>query len=155
MVPKKYMKLIKFRVDNIYELDFLKKEGNYNIALVKGVLHHLYYPQKAIKNLSRYFEYILVLEPNGYNPILKVIEKTSAYHRQHEEKSYSTKTLNNWFSEEGYQVVEQYVFGTVPYFCPKWIAILLKRSEAFVEKIPVIRVVLCGSSLTLYKRANK
>ena len=39
---------------------------------------------------------MFVIEPNGYNPVLKVLEKVSRYHIEHEERSFFPATLHAW-----------------------------------------------------------
>lgn len=149
-INKENKNKIQFRVANIYNLENIAK--GYQLVVLRGVLHHLYQPKKAIKMISQYFDNVVVLEPNGYNPILKVIEKTSPYHRQHEEKSYPPPLLNKWFEDNGYRRVKQNFFGIVPYFCPDKIADLLKFLEVFFENTPLLKNIVCGSNLILYKK---
>ena len=139
---------ISFEVGNIYELENKGEE----LAVVRGVLHHLDRPKEAVAELCRCFDSILVLEPNGYNPVLKVIEKVSPYHRRHGEKSYWPPTLNTWFADAGFEVVTQSFFLLVPYFCPTGAAKLLASLEGLSESIPVVRHVSSGTNLVLYRR---
>jgi len=102
--------------------------------------------------LGRQFPAVLALEPNGYNPVMKVIEKVSIYHREHDEKSYWPPTLNNWFERNGYSVVSQRFFGIVPYFCSTPLARSLKFAEPMFEMAPIVRHLACGTNLILYKK---
>lgn len=151
-VKNKYDGRIRFQTGNIYSIDKIIKNEKFDLAVVRGVLHHLYRPQIAIKKLNNIFLSVIVLEPNGYNPILKIIEKTSSYHREHEEKSYWPPLLNKWFEKEGYKVVEQKFFGVVPYFFPENMARFLKSTEVFLEKISLLKRFYCGTNLILYRR---
>jgi len=141
---------VSFDVGDIYTLE---SEGEAEVlAVARGVLHHLDRPRAAIAQLARQFKFVLALEPNGYNPAMKVIEKTSTYHRQHDEKSYWPPSLNQWFKREGFSVVSQTFFCLVPYFCPTPAARFLSSVESAVESLPGVKQVCCGTNLVLYKR---
>ena len=148
-IPTNLTESIGFEVDDIYQVQARQGEG---LAVARGVLHHLDDPQAAIAQLCKHFPAVVALEPNGYNPMLKIIEKASTYHRLHDEKSYWPPTLNGWFERNGFCVVRQTYFGVVPYFCPTPIAKTLKSIEPLVEALPFIREIACGTSLVLYRK---
>lgn len=135
---------IHFEVMNIYRLE---TEKRYDIAVLRGILHHLDPVQSAIHNISKIADEIIVLEPNGFNPILKLIEKVSPYHIRHEEKSYSPAMLGHWFESCGCSVERSRFIGLVPMFCPDFAAKMLKMIEPVIEKLPVFRQLCCGQYL--------
>ena len=139
---KKNLKNIDFKIGNIYYLGRLKK--TFDIAVVRGVLHHLYDAKKAAAVLSKIAKVIIVIEPNGYNPLLKIIEKISPYHKLHEEKSYSPSLLDKWFADNGCRVIKRQYCGLVPFFCPDILAKILKKVEPFIESIPLLNRLLCA-----------
>jgi SAM-dependent methyltransferase len=141
---------VSFEVGSIYDLE---SKGE-TLAVARGVLHHLDRPQDAIIQLTRQFTSVLALEPNGYSPIMKIIEKASRYHREHDEKSYWPPTLTHWFEREGFKVVAQRFFGLVPYFCPTLPAKILSRVGSVIESVPVARELCCGTNLVLYRRMS-
>ena len=147
-IPANLSCSVTFEVGDIYAL---RSEGE-ALAIARGVLHHLDRPRKAIAQLAKHFTFVLTLEPNGYNPVTKLIEKTSAYHREHDEKSYWPPSLNRWFEQEGFRLVSQKFFCIVPYFCPTAAARLLKLVEPIVEWLPGVRQVCCGTNFALYRR---
>lgn len=149
-VSKKYKGKVTFRVGNIYEVSKLFKKGQFDLAIIRGVLHHLYEPKKAIESISKVFPNVIVNEANGYNPILKVIEKVSPYHIEHEEKSYWPPSLNNWFTNRGYKIIEEKYSGIVPYFCPDSFAKLLKSTEPFFENLPIVNRLYCACNYIVY-----
>lgn len=151
-VKPKYKKLINFRVGNIYQVDKLFRTKQFDLAILRGVLHHLYDPVKAINKLSKVFPSIIIIEANGYNPILKIIEKVSPYHREHEEKSYWPPNLNNWFKKQGYKKITEKYAGIVPYFCPDYLAKPLKFIEPFFENIPLLNRIYCACNYILYQK---
>jgi hypothetical protein len=83
--------------------------------------------------------------------VMKLIEKFSPYHQQHDEKSYPPSSLNRWFRAQGLSVVEQDYFLLVPYFCPTPLAKLLSLAEPTFEALPIVRQICCGSNLVLYQ----
>ena len=143
---------IKFLYGDAYRAHKMFKRNSFDIIVIRGVLHHLYKPKQAIKSLSCLSNKIIVLESNGFNPILKIIENVSTYHIKREEKSYWPPTLNKWFIDNGFKVKKQLFFSIVPYFCPENITRLLKLIEPFMEKIPFIRMFYCGTNLIYYEK---
>lgn len=133
---------IEFRTLSVYELSNLNQR--FDIAIVRGLLHHLYEVERAITEICKIADEIVVVEPNGYNPVLKIIEKTSSYHIQHEEKSYSPRSLDKWFKSNGGKIISSKYIGLVPFFCPDGAARLLKLLEPMTERTPVIRSIACG-----------
>lgn len=133
---------LEFAVGDIYNLKDIN--GRFDIAIVRGVLHHLDDVVSAINSISKIADQIIIVEPNGYNPVLKIIEKTSKYHIEHDEKSYFPHLLDKWFEREGGKVARSKYCGLVPMFCPDVMAKLLKKIEPIIESIPVIRQLLCA-----------
>jgi hypothetical protein len=87
---------------------------------------------------------IVVIEPNGFNPGLKVIERCSKYHIEHGEKSYAPRTLDRWISELRGRVIARQFVGLVPFFAPDWMARAMKRAEPGLEQLPVLRALGCA-----------
>ena len=142
---------VKFEVQDVCQI--VDKTEKFDIAVVRGLLHHLYDPKNALDSICRIAREVIVVEPNGYNPILKIIEKKSAYHIQHEEKSYPPIKLDRWFQERGGEVVAGFYVGLVPFFCPDPMAKLLKWIEPFVEHTPLIRMFFCGQYIQYIRLA--
>jgi 2-polyprenyl-3-methyl-5-hydroxy-6-metoxy-1,4-benzoquinol methylase len=116
----------------------------WDLAVVRGFLHHLYDVESAIARICKVAREIVVIEPNGYNPVLKVIERVSPYHVEHEEKSYQPRQLDRWFESQGCRVEGSCYIGLVPMFCPDLPARLLKLLEPAVERTPLLRNIACG-----------
>lgn len=154
-VIKKGIKNIQFLQCNIYNIDKRVKKGDFDVVIIRGVLHHLYEPKVAINSIAKIVDKIIVLECNGYNPILKLIEKISPYHREHEEKSYFPPSLNKWFKDNGFQVNKQEYCVIVPYFCNKYLAKLLYKIQPFFESIKIVSKLYCGSILFYYEKTRK
>lgn len=123
---------------------FEPREPRFDVAVVRGILHHLYDAEAAIDRICRSARRVVVVEPNGYNPVLKVLERVSPYHREHEEKSYAPRRLDRWFEARGGRVERSLYVGLVPMFCPDWMARGCKRLEPWVERTPGLRALCCG-----------
>ena len=132
---------IQFEVMDIYDLPPNKQ---YDIAVVRGLLHHLYDVKKAIAAICKTAKVVIVIEPNGYNPVLKIIEKVSPYHVAHEEKSYLPSNLDKWFRENNGKIVKSKYIGLVPIFSPDALAKICKFFEPFVEGTPLLRNIACA-----------
>lgn len=146
-------KSVVFKICDIYDIDKKFGKEKYDLAIARGVLHHIHNPEIAIKNISKVVSKIIVLEPNGYCSMLKVIEKISKYHIEHEEKSYFPPLLNKWFIKQGFEVTEQKFVGLVPYFFPEKIARILKKIEPFIENIPVISKFCVGTNVVFFEKS--
>ncbi|MEE3330545.1 MAG: class I SAM-dependent methyltransferase [Myxococcota bacterium] len=136
------MENVTFDVVDIYALE--APAERYDLAVVRGILHHLYDVERAIERIAAVAGEIVVLEPNGYNPVLKAIEKLSPYHVEHEEKSYAPRNLDRWFENCGGRIDASKYVGLVPMFCPDTLARLCKAAEPIVEGTPGLRAVTCG-----------
>lgn len=120
-----------FQTESCYKISYPDKK--FDIAIARGLIHHLERPPKAIKETLRVADLILIIEPNGYNPLLKIIEKFSLYHRRHQEKSYFPYKIRQWVTFFGAKTESEDYLGLVPFFCPDFLAALLKKIEPLVE----------------------
>lgn len=132
-----------FAVSSAYALPC--PDDSFDIAYLRGVLHHMSQPTDALGEALRVAPLIVVTEPNGYNPGLKLIERCSTYHVEHGEKSYAPRTLDRWVGDVGGRVVERRWVGLVPMFSPDWVARAMKRLEPHLERLPLLRAVGCGT----------
>lgn len=143
---------LEFEVVSGYELD--KFKNSFDVAILRAVIHHLDDPKLGIQQACQVANRVIVLEPNGYAPVLKILEKISPYHRDHEEQSYTSRQLINWFSEAGAELEEQRYIGLVPMFCPNFIAKSLKIIEPIFENLPLINTIACAQSVMCFKTTN-
>ncbi len=149
---RKKFKRIRFEKGDAYTMSKKFRKNQFQLGVFRGVLHHMEYPQQAIQEVSKIINSVIILEPNGFNPILKLIEKFSPYHIAHGEKSYWPPDLDRWFGGAGYTVLAKKYFSIVPYFCPAWIAQILKSIEPYFENLPFVNRLYCGGILTLYQK---
>jgi SAM-dependent methyltransferase len=105
----------------------------FDVAVARGVLHHTDDPARLVRAIGRVAETVVVIEPNGWNPVLKVIERASAYHRAHGERSWRSTVIDGWLREAGFRPASRLYAGLVPFFCPEPAARLLKALEPLVE----------------------
>jgi SAM-dependent methyltransferase len=115
-----------------------------DVTVIRGVLHHMSNPVKGIQNISKITKKIIIVEPNGNNPILKLIEKTSKYHIEHEEQSYSSQTLRTWCRDNGFENIKITYIGLVPFFFPTVLARIIHFFQPIVEKVPLINKYFCA-----------
>jgi len=141
---------IRFELGDAHHLQFA--DSSFDIVLVQHMLHHDDDPKDVIREALRIAPELLIHEPNGNNPGLKVIERLSRYHRAHNEKSYSPRQLQRWVEECGGRVVRQHLAGFVPMFCPDWLARAMKFVEPVVERIPILRTYGCAVNTVLARR---
>ena len=134
--------LLHFEVGNAYQLETLQQR--FDIAVFRGVLHHLPDAASAVQLAAKVADEIVILEPNGTNPVLKGIEKLSSYHRLHEEQSFLPSTIRKWCSDAGAVPIYGRFINLVPIFCPSALGYVLKLLEPVVEGIPILRNIACG-----------
>lgn len=125
---------------------------SFDLVLIQGVLHHDDQPQATLREAFRVAPEVLILEPNGNNAALKVIEKASRYHRDHQERSYSTRKLLAWVERCGTTIVRMRFGGLVPMFCPDWLARTAKRLEPRVERSSLLSYLGCAVLVVVARR---
>jgi SAM-dependent methyltransferase len=113
-------------------------EGKFDLIILRGVLHHVLDPAEAIRQCAVRADLLLIIEPNGNNPILKLIEKLSPYHRQHEERSFSSQTLARWCREARCPATSISFIGFVPFFFPTLPAKIIHFFQPFLERMPLL-----------------
>jgi ubiquinone/menaquinone biosynthesis C-methylase UbiE len=141
---------IQFAPGDAHRVPF--EDDSFDLALIQSILHHDDHPQDIIREAFRVAPVILIHEPNGNNAGLKVIERLSPYHREHNEKSYSSTQLARWIEEVGGRVTYQKFAGFVPMFSPAWLARLMKIIEPVVEKLPVVNSLGCAVIVNVAER---
>jgi ubiquinone/menaquinone biosynthesis C-methylase UbiE len=143
---------ISFQALSAYILPY--PDNRFDIAQLRGVLHHVDRPYELLHEAFRVARLVVVMEPNGYNPILKLIERFSSYHIEHQEKSYPPVTLNRWVSKSGGIIRTWGYTGLVPMFCPDLVAKVLKRIEFAFERIPIINALTCAQYVFAAERSG-
>jgi SAM-dependent methyltransferase len=129
---------------NCFASDLISEGEHFDVAIYRGVMHHVGDPAAEIAAALRLADAVLLLEPNGYNPGVKLIERMSSYHRSHFERSFPLSRYRRWIEAAGGRIEEAFYFGLVPMFSPDWFVSLGKFLEPFVERLPGVRTILCG-----------
>src|SRR5258708_23899664 len=114
----------------------------FDVAILQAILHHDSDPAATIREAFRVAREIIVLEPNGYSPILKVMERISPYHREHEERSYTAGHLKRWVEAAGGRVTRGRFGIAVPMFSPDWLARVFKFIAPPLQNIPPLNRTL-------------
>ena len=140
---------IDFVVKNIYNFDINEK---FDLVFFNGVLHHLGDPNKAIEIASKFADEMIIFEPNGYSPALKIIEKASKYHREHEEQSFFLFTINKWLGNAGMKIKKYKFIDIIPVFSPDVLTRILKPFVPICENIPIFKRLLCARVVIYAKR---
>jgi SAM-dependent methyltransferase len=145
---------IHFSVCDILNPASFSSGANFDVGMFIGVLHHVSNPKQAIANATLLSNRLIILEPNGNNPILKIIEKWSPYHRMHEERSFRPSVLKAWCRESGYEVERAIYIGFVPILFPAFLARLIYFFQPFLEKIYPLKKYF-GSQIVLLCRKTQ
>ncbi|MCT4638555.1 MAG: methyltransferase domain-containing protein [Bacteroidales bacterium] len=136
-----------------YRMDIYKIEDNihktYDLCVIRGLLHHLSDPFGALSEVSKICKNIIIVEPNGNNPILKIIEKTSKYHIEHEEQSFSSKLFKSKLSENRLEIEELKFIGFIPYFFNPFLAKVIWKLQPVLEKVYILKKYF-GAQIVIY-----
>jgi len=140
---------VAFETMGIEGVDSLNEK--FDVAVLRGVLHHLYDVERGIDVVCRNVDWAIVVEPNGLNPALKLLERISRYHIEHEERSFVPSRLDRMFRARGASLESAEFLSIVPYLCPDWAARVLDFFEPMVEALPVLNRIGCGQTVKLYR----
>lgn len=143
---------VSFEPGNIYALKEQLDGQVFDCVVLRGVLHHLPDPARAIDCVAALADTVIILEPNGCNPVLKVLERFSRYHVDHEERSFLPATIKSWCKLAGLHVASTAYINLVPMFCPDWMARCCRRVEPLFEEIPLLWEIICGQCLIIAER---
>ncbi|MEH6627070.1 MAG: class I SAM-dependent methyltransferase [Motiliproteus sp.] len=143
---------VKFEVGNIYALESYLADDRFDCIVLRGVLHHLPDPARAIACLASFGGTIVILEPNGNNPVLKLLEKYSRYHIEHEERSFTPGVIRSWLETAEFSVSSSKLINLVPMFCPDWMAKVLRVVGPIVEAFPLVRNISCGQIVIVARK---
>ena len=125
----------------------------FDVAVLRGVLHHVGRPLDALREALRVAPTVVIVEPNGLNPGLRVLERFSPYHVEHGERSDAPGRLDRWVVALGARVVWRQWVGFVPMFAPDPYARIAKRVEAWLERLPAVRNLACAQYVFTASRA--
>ncbi len=130
-------------------------DDSFDLVLIQSILHHDDTPEDMLREALRLAPSILIHEPNGNNPGLKLIEKISPYHRAHHERSYTAGQFQHWMRRLDAAVLHRRYAGFVPMFCPDWLARAAKRIEPLIEALPLLREIACSVVVIVARRRER
>lgn len=141
---------ITFWVGDSHKLPF--SDDRFDLAILQGALHHDDDPLASVREALRLAPAVLIIEANGNNPGLKVLEKVSKYHREHKEKSFTRRQLAALIEQAGGCVAHHERAGFVPMFCPDWVARVMKAVEPLMEAVPPLSTLGCAVHVVIALR---
>jgi len=147
-IAKKAYQHIQFYKGDLFLLPPPKKK--YDVAILRGVIHHVHDPALALQKARLWARTVIIIEPNGNNVLLKLIEKMSPYHRMHQERSYSGMQLKHWCTQAKIRLVKEKYIGFVPFFFPTVLARIVYALQPYFEKVFILtyffaaQIVLVG-----------
>jgi SAM-dependent methyltransferase len=124
----------------------------FDVGVLRGVIHHLPDALAGISNATQLSDKIIIIEPNGNNPILKWIEKNSRYHIDHEEQSFSSRQLVQWCRGTGFQVTKIDFIGFVPMFFPSVLARIVYFFQPFLEWFHPLKKYFGAQIIIVYEK---
>lgn len=130
-------------------------DDSFDLVLIQSILHHDDAPEDMLREALRLAPLILIHEPNGNNPGLKLIEKISPYHRAHRERSYHAGQFQHWIQRLNAAIVHRKYAGFVPMFCPDWLARTTKWIEPLIEALPLLREIACSVVVIVARRKER
>lgn len=151
----KYSTLPKLTFQNSELLELLDAGDFFDVAVIRGVVHHATNPEVLISSALNLAKTVIISDPNGLNLVLKVIEKTSQYHREHEEQSFTAWKFKKWISNCGGKIVFYKIGVLVPFFCPSFLAKVLHWLEPLVENTPLVRNLVCGTQVFVVRQTRE
>jgi len=142
---------VSFQVGDVYNLEI---GDHFDLVVMRWMMHHLPDPELAIKKAAPLGDMLIIVDPNGWNPVLKYNEHFSKYHIEHGEKSFVLKNVVKWLDRAGYDVRFKKYINLVPMFCPDWMAKICKIFEPIAETIPLVRNICCGQFIIVAEARN-
>lgn len=126
-----------FEARDITVLDYTTLP-RYDAIFLVGILHHVKAATPAIVHALRgVADIVIMLEPNGAQPLRKLLELTPSY-RAAGEDSFTATQLKRIFDAAGYRVHTHKRANLLPNFTPKPVFDLLVPFEKSIEDSPLL-----------------
>jgi SAM-dependent methyltransferase len=123
---------VTFRAVDLVTFDY-DSLPHYDAAFVIGLLHHVKHATPDIvRAMARRTGKMIVLEPNGSNPVRKALEYTPSY-RDAGEDSFRTAELRAIFAAAGWRTAIRRRLNMFPNFTPGFVYRWLKPLEPHIE----------------------
>ncbi|MBI2362127.1 MAG: methyltransferase domain-containing protein [Elusimicrobia bacterium] len=128
-------------------------DDRFDVALLMGVLHHVGDPAAAIAEALRVAPRVVVVEPNGYNPGLMLVNEFVPSARHFGEKAYWPRSLRAWVRAGGGRIVRSEYGRLVSHHWSAGLASAVDRYiQPAVEAVPWARNILCSEYAFLAER---
>ena len=144
-----YAPSVRFERGSAYKLQYNDLE--FDVAMMRGVLHHLDDPKSGLAEMFRVAKRVFLLEPNGYNAVIKFLEKVSPYHRTHQERSFAPKKIRHMARYLGAEAVRESYSSLVPLLCPDRLATFLDWLSPIWERLLFLPKISCGLYCVLFQ----
>lgn len=144
-----YAPSVRFVRGSAYELQY--NDFEFDVAMMRGVLHHLDDPKSGLAEMFRVAKKVFLLEPNGYNAVIKFLEKVSPYHKTHRERSFAPKKIRHMARSLGAEAVRESYSSLVPLLCPDRLATFLDWLSPRWEKLLFLPKISCGLYCVLFQ----
>ena len=123
---------VEFRVADVTAHRYAAGEA-WDGAFLIGFLHHVKrHAPAVIERLSRVAPRVVVMEPNGNQPLRKLLEYLPSYRRAGEE-SFTFRQLVDLFARAGYRLETAQTINLFPPFTPDALYPLGERVERWIE----------------------
>jgi len=139
---------------NCFAADLVREGRQFDVAVCRGVIHHVADPAAEIATILKLARTVFFIDPNGLNPVLKLLEQFSSYHKEHKERSYRMGQFRKWIRDGGGEIKSCFYHGLVPMFAPDLTVPVCAALEPLVEALPLIRTICCGRMAILAQRAE-
>jgi SAM-dependent methyltransferase len=134
---------VRFRVGDVVAHEYEAGE-RWDGAFLIGFLHHVKRGTPAVvARLARVAPRVVVMEPNGNNPMRKLLERLPSY-REGGEESFRLAELVGIFAGAGYRLRERATINLFPPFTPDALFPVVRGLERLVEATPALHG-LCSS----------
>ncbi len=130
-------------------------DRKFDVGIIRGVIHHLPDAALGIANAAKLSNRIILIEPNGNNPILKWLEKNSRYHIDHEEQSFTETQLTEWCRKTGFTVTSIDYIGFVPFFFPDLPARIIHFFQPMLEWVWPLKRYFGAQIIIVYEGGRR
>lgn len=129
---------VRFRVVDLTSFEY-EAGAKWDGAFLMGILHHVKaHAGQIIARVSKVSPRVVVLEPNGDNPMRKILEKLPSY-RAAGEESFRGAELLEIFERHGYRQRSARSINLFPPFMPDPLFPVVRAAERLIEWVPALR----------------
>lgn len=153
-VGKKRYPLATFKVMDCENLEF--KDETFDIIIVRGVIHHIPEPKKALAEISRCMKKggIIVISEPKHNALIEIardIIKKVTTHFDKEHTSFREKEIINIIESAKLTLIQKRYFGYLAYpvslpdiiplvkIVPHWLFLALFKFDKLISHLPLLK----------------